>query len=96
MDTSNNTTAVVPDWEKVVLTTSLTMLSLLSAFGNGMVAVSFLTYRPLRTLTNHFIISLAVSDILVAVINMPVWIMFIMANNNFLLHGEQVCCCNVL
>ena len=40
-------------------------------FGNAIVCASFYTFRDLRTICNYFIISLAISDILVAILGMP-------------------------
>ena len=77
-------------WEKVAFTTGLTLLIALTLLGNILVVVSFYTYRPLRTVTNYFIVSLSLSDIMVAVISMPVWITFVLLDMNFSLHGGKV------
>ena len=66
--------------EKAIFTTGLTILSLLTLFGNTLVIVAFYKYRPLRTRTNYFIVSLSISDILVALISMPVWAVVIMTD----------------
>jgi len=42
-----------------------------TAFGNALVCVSFWTERSLQTVTNYFIVSLAVADLMVAVLVMP-------------------------
>ncbi|XP_031560289.1 probable G-protein coupled receptor No9 [Actinia tenebrosa] len=44
---------------------------LLDVCGNCLVCGAILTYRRLRTVTNYFIVSLAVSDLLVAGLSMP-------------------------
>lgn len=44
---------------------------ILDVFGNCLVIGAILRYRRLRTITNYFIISLAVSDLLIAALSMP-------------------------
>lgn len=44
---------------------------ILDVCGNCLVIGAILRYRRLRTITNYFIISLAVSDLLIAVLSMP-------------------------
>ena len=72
------------------ITTVLVVLILLTLFGNGLVLGIFYQYKPLRTVTNYFIVSLAVADILVAVLCIPIWIAYIhvgLAENKF---GSEV------
>ena len=84
-DNSSNATAVAtqtkpPDLstsETFIMTIFLTFLILVTLFGNGLVVGIFYSYRPLRTVTNYFIVSLAVADILVAALSMPIWIAYI-------------------
>ena len=84
-DNSSNATAVAtqtkpPDLstsETFIMTVFLTFLILVTLFGNGLVVGIFYSYRPLRTVTNYFIVSLAVADILVAALSMPIWIAYI-------------------
>ena len=51
------------------------ILIILTIVGNSIVCASFYTFRDLRTICNYFIISLAISDILVAVLGMPFWLL---------------------
>lgn len=51
----------------------LFILAVLAIFGNGLVCVAFATNKRLRILTNYYVVSLAVSDILVGSINIPLW-----------------------
>ncbi|XP_020892263.1 dopamine D2-like receptor [Exaiptasia diaphana] len=41
--------------------------------GNILVILAFKSYRKLRTKTNYFVVSLAIADILVAFLSMPIW-----------------------
>lgn len=78
------------DSEKILFTAGLSILSIITLFGNTLVVVSFRTYRPLRNLTNFFIVSLSTSDILVAAISMPVWIAFLINNMDFSIYDYMV------
>ena len=49
----------------------LLIFPLFTVFGNLLVCLSVYREKQLRTLTNYFIVSLAVSDIMVAVLVMP-------------------------
>jgi hypothetical protein len=49
----------------------LSSIVVLCIFGNILVILSVFTFRPLRTVQNFFIVSLAFSDMLVAIIVMP-------------------------
>ncbi|XP_020914617.1 alpha-1A adrenergic receptor [Exaiptasia diaphana] len=49
------------------------LLMLATLFGNFLVWASFISFRELRTKCNYFIISLAVADIMVALLAMPFW-----------------------
>lgn len=49
-------------------------LMLATLFGNFLVWASFISFRELRTKCNYFIISLAVADIMVALLAMPIWL----------------------
>ncbi len=61
----------------VIMTAFIVFLILVTLFGNGLVVGIFYSYKPLRTVTNYFIVSLAVADILVAALSMPIWIAYI-------------------
>lgn len=50
---------------------SLLALPLLTLFGNMLVCLSVYIERTLHTVTNYFIVSLAVADIMVAILVMP-------------------------
>lgn len=57
-------------WAELIF---LLLLALLAIFGNGLVCAAFATNKRLRILTNYYVVSLAVSDILVGSINIPLW-----------------------
>ncbi|EDO35292.1 predicted protein [Nematostella vectensis] len=57
----------------------------MALFGNLLVLSAFWVFRRLRTVTNFFIISLAVADILVAVVSMPVWAAYLIGGPSVIL-----------
>lgn len=62
------------DQETILIsTTFLVIIIVMALFGNVLVVVAFAVFQKLRNVTNYFIVSLAVADILVAGVSMPVW-----------------------
>jgi len=49
----------------------LLLLPVVTLFGNALVCLSVCTERGLHTATNYFIVSLAIADIMVAILVMP-------------------------
>ena len=73
---NNNETNVEEKFDRETILISITFLIiiiLLALFGNVLVVIAFRVFQNLRNMTNYFIVSLAVADILVAAISMPVW-----------------------
>lgn len=64
-------TELLPTWESVgfILMTSLCICT--TVVGNVLVILSVFTYRPLNSVQNYFIVSLAVADLTVALLVMP-------------------------
>lgn len=72
----------------IVIATSVAILILAAFVGNIIVVVSFTMFRNLRTMTNYFLVSLALSDILVAVFVMPVFLLLVLYQpRNFFAHA---------
>ena len=77
---ANNGTSMEEKFEKetvLISTTFLVIIIVMALFGNVLVVVAFTVFQKLRTVTNYFIVSLAVADILVAGISMPVWFAYL-------------------
>ncbi|XP_028391114.1 histamine H2 receptor-like [Dendronephthya gigantea] len=55
---------------------SLAILIFASIIGNLVVSVSFMMFRNLRSMTNYFLVSLSVSDILVAILVIPFYLVY--------------------
>lgn len=64
--------------EVVVLATLSTLAAVLTIIGNLMVMVSFNMDKQLRTISNYFLLSLAVADFSIGVISMPLMTMYIL------------------
>lgn len=56
----------------------LAFLIVFTIFGNLLVCAAFYLCRDLRTVTNYFVISLAVADLLVGFVCMPFWFSFLL------------------
>ena len=66
-----------PTFKKEVVIVSCTLyviIAFLAVFGNGLVVGSFIRHSRLRTITNYFVVSLAIADIIVGIISIPIWI----------------------
>ena len=54
------------------------ILILGTIFGNILVIVAFSFYVRMRTVTNYFVVSLACTDLCVALFSMPVWVVYLL------------------
>lgn len=57
----------------------LILFPILTLFGNILVILSVCRERSLQTVTNYFIVSLAIADLLVAVVVMPFAVYFLVS-----------------
>ena len=76
--------------ESAAIVFVLSLIVLLTIFGNSVVICSVAMFRQMRTLTNYFILSLAVADIFVALLVMPFGIYNLHMNLRWEL-GSVVC-----
>lgn len=58
-------------WSKFMAVAIFVLLILVTVIGNMLVILSVLTTRRLRTVTNCFVMNLAVADLLVGILVMP-------------------------
>lgn len=60
----------------------LLIFPILTLFGNVLVILSVYRERTLQTVTNYFIVSLAIADLLVAVVVMPFAVYVLVSKKN--------------
>lgn len=63
--------SAVPEWEASLIIFTLSLIIILTVIGNILVILSVFTHKPLRIVQNFFIVSLAVADLTVAILVMP-------------------------
>lgn len=86
---SNSSTESPEKYDEIHIALSCTfvvLIILLAIFGNVFVILAFKRFRRLRHVTNYFVASLAVTDILVALISMPVWVAHIISGPSLFLN----------
>jgi hypothetical protein len=59
---------------RYILTALLAFFPLLTAGGNALIVVAVFTHKRLQTITNAFVVSLAIADFMVALLVMPIGI----------------------
>ncbi|KAK9874930.1 hypothetical protein WA026_005745 [Henosepilachna vigintioctopunctata] len=66
----------VPEWEAYFTIITLSFIILVTIVGNILVVLSVFTYKPLRIVQNFFIVSLAIADLTVAILVMPLNVVY--------------------
>ena len=74
----------------ILQTAFLILIMVVTFLGNFMVCLTVYLHRRLRTVTNYFIVSLAVSDLLISVLSLPFRIHQTMHNSAWCL-GYEIC-----
>ena len=83
--------ANIQEWKVVLTLSGLAVLCVTSLVTNVTIIALFWAYRPLRKFTNFFIVSLAISDILIAITSMPLWAIYEMVYANLItFYNENV------
>ncbi|CAG2055452.1 unnamed protein product, partial [Timema podura] len=84
-----NLSIAVPEWEAALTAVTLTLIILLVIVGNILVILSVFTHKPLRLVQNFFIVSLAIADLTVAFLVLPLNVAYSITGRwEF---GTQVC-----
>ncbi|CAG5114997.1 unnamed protein product [Candidula unifasciata] len=78
------------DLTRYIITTILVFVPILTIFGNGVVVIAVITHKKLQTITNAFVVSLAIADTCVALCVMPFSI-YQQLNNKVWLLGKILC-----
>ncbi|KAK3926039.1 Octopamine receptor [Frankliniella fusca] len=66
----------VPEWEAVLTAVTLLSIIVVTIVGNVLVILSVFSYTPLRIVQNFFIVSLAVADLTVAILVLPLNVIY--------------------
>uniref|UniRef100_A0A914GRY7 G-protein coupled receptors family 1 profile domain-containing protein n=1 Tax=Globodera rostochiensis TaxID=31243 RepID=A0A914GRY7_GLORO len=80
----------LPSFELILGTLTYLVIIGITILGNTLVILAVFSYRPLKKVQNYFIVSLAASDMLVALLVMPLHVVKFLANGQWLL-GVAVC-----
>ena len=79
---------VLQEWiSTILLTALLSLICLVSLVGNILVVVAVRVERKLHSYTNYFIVSLACADLLIALLVMPLAIIYQVRN---FVHSEKI------
>ena len=95
-DTDYNDSTVSPSEEEfpldvvIPIAVVMSIVSLITSLGNALVIVAVRTDRRLRTVSNYFIFSLAVADLLIGLLVMPLSIIYFVNEFTWPL-GRMVC-----
>jgi len=81
---------VVPVYQQAIIITMYSIITCLSVFGNSIVCYIVFSSRKMRTVMNFFIVSLALSDILMAVLCIPLTFIANLVINSWPF-GETMC-----
>lgn len=90
MNITNITTSIPgfqtePSTNNIIAAVFVCLLMIATLVGNGLVFISFYMFSDIRTICNYFIVSLSLSDILVALLAMPFWLHLQLTNNQWIL-----------
>jgi muscarinic acetylcholine receptor M3 len=96
MENSNSSTIYeIENWTlsfslgKAIFTLVSTILCFLTATGNVLVLLSFRVNKKLRTTNNYFLISLAIADVIIGFVSMPISSVYIITEK--WLFGPYIC-----
>jgi muscarinic acetylcholine receptor M3 len=77
---NNNCTTIIGSsgtlYKTILIIVCGTILTLLTTFGNLLVLISFRINKQLRTVTNYFLLSLAIADFTIGFFSMPIFFTF--------------------
>lgn len=79
----------IPDFIKVIFLVAYVSIIVAAVGGNGLVILVVGIHQRMKTVTNVFLVSLSVSDTLIALLNMPFQLQFYLRNEWTM--GEALC-----
>ena len=78
VNSTNPPRQTFPEAFRACTATFTIILILATIFGNVLVILAFALHRRMRTVTNAFVVSLACTDLCVALFSMPVWVAYLL------------------
>ena len=76
-DTIEDFSSTLTYIELVTIGTIMIVVCIITIIGNALVMISFIMDKQLRTLSNYFLLSLAISDVMIATFSMPLFIAYL-------------------
>ena len=76
-------------WEIGVMVTLGVIVDVVALIGNTLVIVIVVKFKSMKTTTNYYLVNLAVSDMLVAI--MPIWVLVVNSLKEFWPFGAFLC-----
>ncbi|XP_067895345.1 G-protein coupled receptor 135 [Heterodontus francisci] len=89
-----DTNSLLPGVAMAAKALILLLIFLLSSLGNSAVIVMIIKHRQLRTVTNTFIMSLSLSDLLTALLCVPFSFIMLFTQEGVWIFGDQFCVAN--
>ncbi|CAL4065088.1 unnamed protein product, partial [Meganyctiphanes norvegica] len=90
MNTTSEIHTSTSSWEFYVVVVSLCFTICFMIIGNVFVIVSVFTYKPLRKVPNFYIVSLAMADLMLAILVLPFSLLYAVLGNRWVL-GVVTC-----
>lgn len=74
----NDDQFLLPWWQQTVFFLALISILIIASGGNLIAIWIVLAHKRMRTVTNYFLVNLAIADFLISVLNMPFTFLFLM------------------
>lgn len=68
----------MPWWQQTVFFLAMISILIIASGGNLIVIWIVLAHKRMRTVTNYFLVNLAIADFLISILNMPFTFLFLM------------------
>ncbi|VDL73243.1 unnamed protein product [Nippostrongylus brasiliensis] len=94
--TVDHNSTIIPTVELVLGTITYLVIIAMTVVGNTLVVVAVFSYRPLKKVQNYFLVSLAASDLAVAILVMPLHVVKFLAGVQWSLIECSLCVRGIL
>lgn len=72
---------LLPWWQQTVFSLAFVAILIVASGGNLIVVWIVLAHKRMRTVTNYFLVNLAIADFLISVLNMPFTFIYLLYQN---------------